>query len=88
MYIDSDGIINNHQQVLEQKDCKISDGRENLHQDRETGGAFRLQGTITSARDDSKYGYIDGDIFVHHDEFHNGSKQLVVYWKVKYEAYY
>ena len=63
------------------------DGRENLHQDNETGGAPRRQGTITCGRGDSKYGYIDGGIFVHHIEFHNGSKQLVLYGKVEYEAY-
>ena len=30
---DSDGIVSELQQILEQEDCRVSDGRESLHQD-------------------------------------------------------
>ena len=49
---------------------------------------LRRKGTVTSVREDCKYGCIDCDIFVRHTEFHNGKQQLVLHGKVEYETYY
>ena len=67
--------------------AQISDGEKSI-QDQEDGIAPRLRGTITLVCEDGKFGYIDGCIFVHHTEFHNGKQQLVLHGKVECETDY
>ena len=85
--IDSDGIISDLQQSVVQENTKTGDGEMSI-QDQEDSIAPRRIGTITSVREDGKFGYIDGGIFVHHNEFHEGKQQIVLHGKVAYETYY
>ena len=75
------------QQIVVKESIKILDGEKNI-QVQKDGIALRRIGTITSVREDGKFGYIDGCIFVHHTEFHNGKQQLVLNCKVEYDTYY
>ena len=67
--------------------AKTGHGEKSI-QDHEDSVALCRIGIITSVREDGKFGYIDGGIFVHHTEFRDGKQQLVLNGNVEYETYY
>ena len=86
--IDNDCVEHILQTIEDDEECNILDDCGDLHQDKEDGIALRVQGTIASVREDCRYGYINGRTFVHYSEFHNGMRQLSLYAKAEYEAYW